>query len=693
MLTAKQLHSNHTIHLNLLRAHCKISRHFVPYWACLPSFCFGCIFLGLGGLHCLLLCFVLPLVFPFRFHSTGTMPRRTAAGRRPNVTRARSRSTNSGTSDQPTAASFRSMSVCDLRHTCRSAGLASEGTKNQLINRLCTQHGADRPTTNPPDPPSVTSAAVISANLQAEIQRAVSTAIADLVPALRSMEPRTPQGNPGTSQSDSDLTIVPTPPPGPSSLTTGVLPISSPLTVPAGLSDRILRGEFIVFDDLLPDELGNPVRNSLRLYQRPRASPSANRPHAATNATSMISLPGWKLGQRTAAWYFPSLLTAARNCSPTRQLSLPPLGSFIRKRGFRTTANFVEPQQAARHCGGIPLTLLSGSWPWLAKPGRKHTTPIKVDRLRTLLVDHPDHQFTEYIFHGLERGFSVGYTPPLQNTSCPNLPSASQHPEFVSTSLQEACWRGETAGPLWHQTLPNHVRIRRWCRSKEIRETSPHPPPFLPLGPQRQWRHPKGRLQSPLCDHRRCYFSYPSSRSWLLPIESRHQVGIPHLPGPSRRLAPPGIHWQRKYYFECALPFGLRSSPAIFNSDADAVEWILVNKSRSLLSFTTWTITWTLPGSVYRSPQNSSPSFSMASAIWVFPLPRTSARPKPSSPFPWRRTRHCPIRGPAARWQTTRDQGSSATTTGSQPHHVRLSRNILGQALLRLPCGGTVIFI
>ena len=266
------------------------------------------------------------------------MPRRTAAGRRPNVTRARSRSTDSGNSDQPTAASFRSMSVCDICHTCRSAGLASEGTKNQLINRLCTLHGVDGPTTNPPDPPSFTGAAVISANIQAEIQRAMSTAIADLAPALRSMEPRTPPGNPwpGTSQSDSDLTIVPTPPPGPSSLTTGVLPISSLLTVPARLSDRILRGEFLT-------SWATPYVTPLSLYQRPKASPSVNRPHAATNATSMISLPGWKLGQRTAAWYFPPLLTAARNCSPTRQLSPPRLGSFIRKRGFRTTANFVEP--------------------------------------------------------------------------------------------------------------------------------------------------------------------------------------------------------------------------------------------------------------------------------------------------------------------------------------------------------------
>ena len=257
--------------------------------------------------------------------------------------------------------SFRSMSVCDLRHTCRSAGLASEGTKNQLINRLCTHHGADRPTTNPPDPPSVTSAAVISANLQAEIQRAVSTAIADLAPALRSMEPWTPPGNPGTSQSDSDLTIVATPPPGPapwglesypSARRSPSLPVST--TASSEVSSLSLTTFFLT-------SWATPYVTPLRLYQRPRASPSANRPHAATNATSMISLPGWKLGQRTAAWYFPPLLTAARNCSPTRQLSPPPLGSFIRKRGFRTTANFVEPQQAARHCGGIPLTLLSGS--------------------------------------------------------------------------------------------------------------------------------------------------------------------------------------------------------------------------------------------------------------------------------------------------------------------------------------------
>ena len=338
----------------------------------------------------MLLCFVLPLVFPFRFHSTGTMPRRTAAGRRPNVTRARSRSTNSGTSDQPTAASFRSMSVCDLRHSCRSAGLALEGTKNLLINRLCTHHGVDSPT-NPPDPPSVTSAAVISANLQVEIQRAVSTAIADLAPALHSMEPRTPPGYPGTSKSDSDLTIVPTPPPGPSSLTTGVLPISLPLTVPARLCDRILRGEFIEFDDLLPDELGNPVRNSFEFVPTSEGI-SFCESTARRHKRHVDDLTSW-LDAWTA--YCRVVLSAA----PHRCQELLAYQAII-----ATASRQFYPEA------------------WLSY----------------------DRQFRR----AASGRFSVGYTPPLQNTSCPNLPSASQHPEFVSTSLQEACWRGETAGPF-----------------------------------------------------------------------------------------------------------------------------------------------------------------------------------------------------------------------------------------------------
>ena len=37
------------------------------------------------------------------------------------------------------------------------------------------------------------------------------------------------------------------------------------------------------------------------------------------------------------------------------------------------------------------------------------------------------------------------------------------------------------------------------------------------------------------------------------------------------------LKWRNSYYIDLALPFGLRSAPAIFNSVADVVEWSLVN--------------------------------------------------------------------------------------------------------------------
>ena len=38
-----------------------------------------------------------------------------------------------------------------------------------------------------------------------------------------------------------------------------------------------------------------------------------------------------------------------------------------------------------------------------------------------------------------------------------------------------------------------------------------------------------------------------------------------------------GMKWRGQYYVDLAVPFGLRSAPYIFNTVAEAVEWILVN--------------------------------------------------------------------------------------------------------------------
>ena len=41
-----------------------------------------------------------------------------------------------------------------------------------------------------------------------------------------------------------------------------------------------------------------------------------------------------------------------------------------------------------------------------------------------------------------------------------------------------------------------------------------------------------------------------------------------------------GIHWQGKFFIDLCLPFGLRSSPYLFNRLVDAFEWLLKNNYR-----------------------------------------------------------------------------------------------------------------
>ena len=37
------------------------------------------------------------------------------------------------------------------------------------------------------------------------------------------------------------------------------------------------------------------------------------------------------------------------------------------------------------------------------------------------------------------------------------------------------------------------------------------------------------------------------------------------------------MQWERKFYYDKVLPFGLRSAPFLFNQLSEAVEWLLLN--------------------------------------------------------------------------------------------------------------------
>ena len=66
----------------------------------------------------------------------------------------------------------------------------------------------------------------------------------------------------------------------------------------------------------------------------------------------------------------------------------------------------------------------------------------------------------------------------------------------------------------------------------------------------------------------------PSALMAKFEVESAYQ-NIPVHPDDCFLL---GMRWRGQFYVDLLLPFGLRSAPFIFNSIADMVEWILLNK-------------------------------------------------------------------------------------------------------------------
>ena len=192
-------------------------------------------------------------------------------------------------------AAIRAMSVYDLRYACRTAGVPHQGTRATLVNRLIEQHGlAEEPrqdeespstasssSTTPTTQPNSSRDVSLSAEIQAEIRRAVSSAFADMAPVLPQLTgnstspvPQRPTTNealsfsamnePAPSASTSEANVQSATQSLASSFSSG--PVSA-ATVPKRTVDRILRGEFVEFDDLLADSsFTHPDSESLEVF-------------------------------------------------------------------------------------------------------------------------------------------------------------------------------------------------------------------------------------------------------------------------------------------------------------------------------------------------------------------------------------------------------------------------------------------
>ena len=178
----------------------------------------------------------------------------------------------------------------------------------------------------------------------------------------------------------------------------------------------------------------------------------------------------------------------------------------------------------------------------------------------------------------LRDGAHIGYSGPRTHRVSPNLISAAQHPDVVTSNLHKEIILGRVAGPYPSPPLPNFQ-----C----------HPVGVVPKKHSTEWRtiyhlsYPQG---TSINDH---IPKDPFSLSYVRvddAISILQSLGrgvfmaktdlksafrlIPIHPNDWSLL---GIFWQSQYYVDMYLPFGLRSAPFLFNQLSDGLEWILKN--------------------------------------------------------------------------------------------------------------------
>ena len=205
-------------------------------------------------------------------------------------------------------------------------------------------------------------------------------------------------------------------------------------------------------------------------------------------------------------------------------------------------------------------------------------TPLVHHEWEKALISHPDRQFVLYLLAGIRQGFHIGFD---RNHTCKrmtrNMQSALLHPAPVEDYLRTELQAGRIVGPIPDTPL---LQISRFG-------AIPKP------GQPGKWRLILD-LSSPLYSSVNdgiakdlCSLKYATvdqavqqilrlgTGTLLAKIDIQHAFrNIPVHPADRKYL---GMSWKGNIYVDTVLPFGLRSAPKIFNSVADALEWVLLN--------------------------------------------------------------------------------------------------------------------
>ena len=205
-------------------------------------------------------------------------------------------------------------------------------------------------------------------------------------------------------------------------------------------------------------------------------------------------------------------------------------------------------------------------------------SPLVLSEFRRELMRYAP-QKRQFVLAGIQSGFRIGWDPTRVSlrSRASNMHSASEHPtvvdEYLATKVSASRVAGPFDAPPFHSlhvspfgVIPKKHQPGKW---RLILDLSSPPGHSVNDGiPKDPYSVKYVTVDDAICS---LVDLGPGALMAKFDVKAAYR-NIPIHPDDRFLL---GMKWRDKFYVDHVLPFGLRSAPFIFDSVAEAVEWIL----------------------------------------------------------------------------------------------------------------------
>ena len=211
---------------------------------------------------------------------------------------------------------------------------------------------------------------------------------------------------------------------------------------------------------------------------------------------------------------------------------------------------------------------------WLPPPSAR--TPLILDAWTKVLAGHPNPEEVNFVLHTIQHGACINFEGDRDIGSCaPNLASTKSDPAFIDQYIHEEIKAGRMFGPFDVPPFPNFRASPVGLVPKD--SSGWRLINHLSFGGDMAINHSIAKMECKLgsFDEAVDLIHKVGRGAKLIKLDVKAAFRL--VPVRTEDLHLLGLNWNGKYYVDAALPFGLSSSPPIWERFSRLLRWCLIH--------------------------------------------------------------------------------------------------------------------